>query len=182
MQVISGRFKGLRVYAPLKSKISPTSSVVKRSIFDSLRDDVKNKVVLDLYAGSGALGIEALSRGGREAVFVENNLDSLGAIRKNIKPLNGVKTEVIAMDAAMAIRFLRGRKFDIIFIDPPYREKVIKSILLEISECDIVRKNSLVFTEHHKKEVVSSDIGVFRLVREKKYGDTVVSIFTNSVL
>ncbi|MDP8216980.1 MAG: 16S rRNA (guanine(966)-N(2))-methyltransferase RsmD [Candidatus Kaelpia imicola] len=181
MQVISGRFKGLRVYAPLRSRISPTSSVVKRAIFDSLRENVNNKVILDLYAGSGALGIEALSRGGIEAVFVENDPDSLNAIGKNIKPLKSVKTEVIAMDAAMAIRFLRGRKFDIIFLDPPYREKVIKSVLLEISECDIVKKDSLLFAEHHKKEIVSGDIGAFRLVKEKKYGETVVSVFTNSV-
>ena len=181
MQVISGKFKGQRVYTPLKHRISPTSSVVKRSIFDSLRDDIEKGIVLDLYAGSGALGIEALSRGAVEAVFVENNLDSLKTIRKNVQALKEIKTEVIAMDVAMAIRFLRGRKFDFVFIDPPYRDKVIKSILLEISVCDIVKKNSLIFAEHHKKEVVSSDIGVFKFVEDKKYGETIVSIFTKPI-
>jgi 16S rRNA (guanine966-N2)-methyltransferase len=181
MQVISGKFKGKRVYTPLKHKISPTSSVVKRAVFDSLRDDIDKKSVLDLYAGSGALGIEALSRGAIEAVFVENNPDSLKTIRKNIRDLERVKTEVISMDAAMAVRFLRGRKFDIVFIDPPYRERVIKSILLEISLCDIVRENSLIFAEHHKKEPVSSDIGIFRFIKDKKYGETIVSVFTNSI-
>ncbi len=181
MQVISGKLKGKRVYTPFKHKISPTSSVVKRAIFDSLRDDIDKKVVLDLYAGSGALGIEALSRGAIEAVFVENNPDSLKTIHKNIIDLKEFKTEVVSMEAAMAIRFLRGRKFDIVFIDPPYKEKVIKSILLEISDCDIVNENSLIFAEHHKKEVVSSDIGVFKFIEDKKYGETIVSIFTNTI-
>jgi len=178
MQIISGRFKGVRIRTPKNVNISPTSSVVRRAIFDYLRDDVAGKSVLDLYAGSGALGIESLSRGAFRAVFVEKDPDCLKSIRNNISILKGVDTQVIGMDVFMAFNFLKQERFDIIFIDPPYKDKVVKSVLLEIAEYDIVNENPLLFAEHHKKEIISESIGVFKLIKKKSYGETVISIFS----
>jgi len=180
MQIISGRFKGERIYTPKHTKISPTSSVVRRAIFDFLNPVVKNKSVLDLYAGSGALGIEALSRGAKKAIFVEFDPECVRVIKNNTSKLKNVDTEVIPLEVFMAMRLLKGNLFDIVFIDPPYKKKLIKSVLLEISEYDIVDKNSLLIAEHHKKEIFADIIGVFALIKQKRYGETVVSVFKMS--
>ncbi len=177
MQIISGMFKGERIYTPRHTKIAPTSSVVRRAIFDFLKPVIKNKNVLDLYAGSGALGIEALSRGAKKATFVEFDSECVKVIKSNISKLKNVDTEVIPLEVFMAIRLLKGNLFDIVFMDPPYKEKLIKSILLEISEYDIVDKNSLLIAEHHKKEIFADVIGVFALIKQKRYGETAVSVF-----
>lgn len=178
MQIISGKFKGLRICTPKNVNISPTSSVVRRAIFDYLRDAVVGKSVLDLYAGSGALGIEALSRGAARAVFVEKDPDCFKSIKHNIAILKDVNAQVIGMDVFMALNFLKRDKFDIILIDPPYKDKVVKSVLLEISEYDIVKENPLLFAEHHKKEIIADSVGLFKLVKKKSYGETIISIFS----
>ncbi|MDP8234333.1 MAG: 16S rRNA (guanine(966)-N(2))-methyltransferase RsmD [Candidatus Saelkia tenebricola] len=177
MQIISGKFKGVRIYTPKNIKITPTSSVVRRAIFDFLSPVIKNKNVIDLYAGTGALGIEALSRGAKKATFVEFDPECVRTIKTNLSKLKNVETQVVPLEVFMAIRLLKGNVFDIFFIDPPYKEKAIKSILLEISVYDIVSENSLFIAEHHKKEIFPDKIGVLALVRQKKYGETVISVF-----
>jgi 16S rRNA (guanine(966)-N(2))-methyltransferase RsmD len=176
-KVVAGRFKGIRIYTPKHKRIKPTSSVVKRAIFDYLGDYVIDKEILDLYAGTGGLGIEALSRGAKSAVFVENDPECVKVLRKNLSQLKGVKVEVIPLDVFMGLRMLRGRKFDIVFLDPPYAQKLVKSTLMELAEYDIVKENSFVIAEHHKKEVIAEKIGYFKLERQRGYGETFVSIF-----
>jgi 16S rRNA (guanine(966)-N(2))-methyltransferase RsmD len=177
MRVISGTFKGIRIYAPRHKKIKPTSSTVRKAIFDYLQDWVKSKEVLDLYAGTGALGIEALSRGAARAVFVEKDPICVRTINKNLAQLKGARSEIMPMDVRMALSLLRGEIFELIFIDPPYREKLVESTLRELSEYGIVNENSLVVAEHHKKELIRERIGDFVLAKQKKYGETVISFF-----
>ncbi len=177
MDIISGRFKGRRIYVPHGARIKPTSAIVRRAIFDCLAYCIDGTSVLDLYAGSGALGIEALSRGAKKAVFLENDVRCIRAIKKNISQLKNISTEVFCQDVFKGLGLLKRDIFDIIFLDPPYAEKLVKSTLLEISECDIVSGSSLLVAEHHKKEEIQDNIGVFELIDQKKYGETVISIF-----
>jgi 16S rRNA (guanine(966)-N(2))-methyltransferase RsmD len=176
-EVISGKFKKARIYVPKGVNIKPTASVVRRAIFDYLGDWVEDKDVLDLYAGTGALGIEALSRGASSVVFVEIDPRCVNSLRRTLTGLGNVNVEVIPLDVFQALSLLTDRKFDLIFLDPPYREKLVKSTLKEIGEYDIVKSNSIIIAEHHKKEIFADKIGIFKLKLQKKYGETVVSIF-----
>ena len=176
MRVISGKYKGKKIYTP-RRKIKPTSSVVRKAIFDFLGDFIEGKKVLDLYAGTGALGIEALSRGADKVVFVEKDFLCVQAIEKNVSQFKDVQTEIVYLDVITALGLLRGSKFDVVFMDPPYKESVIKSVLKELLNCDIVKSNSVVIVEHHKKEVIRDEVGDFILLKQKKYGETVISVF-----
>ena len=176
-EVISGRFKKTRIYVPKGIRIRPTASVIRRAIFDYLGEWVKDKTVLDLYAGTGALGVEALSRGAKSAVFIESDPRCVNSLRRTLNHLSGVDVEIIPLDVFQALSFLRDRKFDIIFLDPPYARKLVKSTLMEIEECGIVKNNSIIIAEHHKKEIIAGKIGGFNLSVQKKYGETVLSIF-----
>ena len=177
MNVISGKYKGLHLYTPQDVKIKPTLALVKRALFDFLTPVLDSKSFLDLYAGSGALGIEALSHGAGRVVFVEKDPRCVKTISKNISRIKDIDADIIALDVFKALRLLEGEKFDIVFMDPPYRDRLLKSTLLEILKCDIVNNNSLLIAEHHKKEIINNKIGDFVLKKQRKYGETIVSIF-----
>ncbi|RKY37940.1 MAG: 16S rRNA (guanine(966)-N(2))-methyltransferase RsmD [Candidatus Omnitrophota bacterium] len=176
-EVISGKFKKARIYVPKRVNIKPTASVVRRAIFDYLGEWVEDKNVLDLYAGTGALGVEALSRGARAAVFVEIDRRCINSLRRTLNGLRNVNFEIVPLSVFQALPLLTGRKFDLVFLDPPYGMKLVKSTLMEMEECDIVKNNSIIVAEHHKKEIFADRIGIFRLKLQKKYGETVISIF-----
>ncbi len=177
MRIISGEKKGERLLSLRKRKIRPTSDKVKGAIFNILFS-VEGKKVLDLFAGSGALGLEALSRGAAHVVFVDDSSSSLDLIRKNLDKLgfrdNGrlVKRNVIG--------FLKGEiqeAFDLILADPPYGKGLCQKVLQILSQNDILNPSGILVLEHHKKEILENGENLI-LLRARKYGDTAVSFFT----
>jgi len=158
--------------------IRPTQDKVRKAIFDIL-GDIEGLSFLELYAGSGAVGFEALSRGIRELTMVECNHNSVLAIKKNISLLNATDCNLYYLDAEKAIKLLcRDRKsFDIIFLDPPYHEGMAKKILHTLEGYDILSPNGLIVAQHPKTELLSEPSPKFNLIKEAKYSDTVLSIF-----
>lgn len=176
MRIISGEKKGTRLFSLKKRKIRPTSDKVKGAIFNVLVS-VEDKKILDLFAGSGALGIEALSRGAKEAVFVDSSFTSLDLIRKNLEKLGFKdKSRLIKKNV---LRFLKGEtegKFDLILADPPYGKGLCQKVLEILSEKEILNPDGVLVIEHHKKEKIEK-LENFILLQERKYGDTLVSFF-----
>lgn len=160
-------------------RLRPTSDRVREAIFDILQDRVKGKKVLDLFAGTGALGIEALSRGAEKAIFVECNPHILRALRRNITECHlEKKSEVLPCDVGKGLRILASRReeFDLIFIDPPYAHGLIKETLQGLSQHALVAPQGLIIAEHSLKEDLSAPIP-WELVDRRQYGTTSISFW-----
>ncbi len=181
MRIIAGKYKGRLIQFP--KHIRPTQDKVRQSIFDCLAGAFEGAKVLDLFAGSGALGIEALSRGAAYVYFIDNDRRCSLVIDKNLQRLNVGEDETcvhnFTNDAFRAIKILEDRKvrFDIVFLDPPYYKEVAKKALKWLSGSGILPPRSFVIVEHSRKD----DLGVvpdrLRLVKELSTGDVKVSVF-----
>lgn len=181
MRIISGASKGRKLVTPKSQSLRPTSDRVKESIFNILGGEVEGKFVLDLFAGTGNLGIEALSRGAKKAVFVEKGRQALRLIRRNVIQigLEG-RVEIIPRDASRAIGILkwRGEIFDLIMMDPPYEKGLIKRTLTKLNSHPIYHVNSILIIEHDRREPLPSIPEGWNLIRERRMGDTVISFLT----
>jgi 16S rRNA (guanine(966)-N(2))-methyltransferase RsmD len=178
MRIISGASKGRKLATPKNQTIRPTSDRVKESIFNILRGEIEGKVVLDLFAGTGNLGIEALSRGAKKAFFVEKGRQALRLIQKNLIQLGlEERSEIIPKDANRAIGILnqRGESFDLILMDPPYEKGLIKRTLMKLGSHPIYHKDSILIIEHDRREPLPAPIDRWNLSREQWLGDTVIS-------
>ena len=176
MRITTGKYHNRKIHMP--RGIRPTQDKVRKAIFDIL-SDVEGLSFLELYAGSGAVGFEALSRGVSELTMVECNHNSVMAIRKNIALLKAPACNLYYLDAEKAIKLLcRDKKsFDIIFLDPPYHEGMAKKILHTLEGYDILAPNGLIIAQHPKTELLPESSPNFTLIKEAKYGDTWLSIF-----
>ncbi len=180
MRVISGRLKGRKIFAPKGFDLRPTSDRVKEAIFDILQNSVRDGVVLDLFAGTGALGIEALSRGAKRAVFVEASGRSLAVLRRNIEAFRlHEESEVLAADVATGIKALarRGEAFDLIFLDPPYGKGLAHMTLRALSGGEVLGPGARIVAEHSPAEDLDSI--PLEQVDRRKYGSTLVSFFVS---
>jgi len=181
MRIISGASKGRKLATPKSETLRPTSDRVKESIFNILGEEVEGKLVLDLFAGTGNLGIEALSRGAKKAVFVERGRQALRLIQRNITQI-GLKgrVEIIPRDANRAIGILKrkGEIFDLILMDPPYEKGLIKRTLLKLNSHPIYHTDSILVIEHDRREPLPNILDGWNLVRERRLGDTMVSFLT----
>ena len=179
--------------------IRPTKDNVKESLFNVLAADVQGARVLDLFSGSGSLGIEALSRGAQEVVFVDNSKVCTDIIDKSITKIvpkdETVSIRIITMDACAAIRLMHkeDKKFDIVVLDPPYNKfsrsfdenrrpapynkNRIRKCLKYITVYDILPHSGLVAVEHFKKDNLPAKIEYLGLLRQLKYSDTIISIY-----
>lgn len=150
----------------------PTTDRIKETLFNMLAPDLYNCVFLDLFSGSGGIGIEALSRGAKEAVFVEKNPKAMACIKENLKYTRlEDKAVVLTQDALMALRMLDGKKtFDYIFMDPPYGQGLERRALEYLAGSAIVRENTVIIVESSKETVFSylKELG-FTLRKEKIY-------------
>ena len=180
MRIIAGLYKGRIVKMPPKG-VRPTQDRVRESIFNVIREIVPGSSVLDLYAGSGAFGIEAVSRGANSCTFIDNDSTSISVIRSNVGTLiDDTKiTQVFKKDALRAIDGFghSGTKFDIVFIDPPYYKEFTKNTLLKIDACDILSKRGFVVSEHFVKDELPTDLTSIQCFKTNKYGDTIVSFY-----
>ena len=178
MKIFGGKFKGKSITVPLD--IRPMSLRVKKSCFDILRGEIKDKRVLDLFGGSGSLGIEALSQGAKEAISIDSSRRSVAAIRKNLSLLGlDPKEKVLLKDSASGIKdFCTYREFfDIIFIDPPYHSGLLTKSLQLLEEYDIVTPSGYVVTFCSTKDDFVQASKGFSLIVEKKYGQTLFLIY-----
>lgn len=175
MRIISGEHKGRRLTGGKKTKIRPTSDRVKESIFNVLREEVVGRRILDLFAGVGSIGMEALSRGAESVTFVDASFQSINILKKNLKNLSlENKSKVLRADGLKALRKLKQR-FHIIFADPPYLKGFAQKIVHSTARSDVLESNGILVLEHHKKETFSSPEEKLSLLKQKKFGDTVIS-------
>jgi 16S rRNA (guanine966-N2)-methyltransferase len=179
LRVISGKWKGKRLSSVKGLNLRPTSDRVKEAIFDILQDHIAGQQVLDLFAGTGALGIEALSRGAKRAVFVEESPRSLMALRKNIEGCQAKdQAQVLPREVTHGIKILeaQGESFQLIFLDPPYQKGLANKALKVLAGSSIVSPDTLIIVEHSSNEELLS-IPRLQRVDARKYGNTLVSFW-----
>jgi 16S rRNA (guanine(966)-N(2))-methyltransferase RsmD len=181
MRVIAGVHRGRRLLGPSGPTIRPTSDRVKEALFSIIGDRIVGARVLDLYAGTGALGIEALSRGAAHVTFIEEDLSAGRILQTNLQRCRGVGAADIHVSATRVESYLRrGRQphpFDIVLADPPYAETADLIHVLALVSAETFGPRALLILEHAKKTVIPPTMGVFRLVRRYEYGDTALSLF-----
>jgi 16S rRNA (guanine966-N2)-methyltransferase len=174
MRVIAGRWRGRRLQAPPGDATRPTSDRVREALFSILGDRVEGARVLDLYAGSGALGIEALSRGAAEATFVDSAPAAIRALRANLDTL-GADATVRRQDARrhLAAASAAARQYDLVFLDPPYR--LARRVGTELSAIlpAVLAPGAAVVAESDRREPLDLDLP---LLDERRYGDTLIRI------
>lgn len=178
MRIISGILKGRRLIVPKNYLIRPTSDRVKESIFNILGENIEGKKILDLFAGIGNLGIEALSRGAKRVVFVERGREAIQTIKKNLSQFGfKINSELIHKDVNRAIGILRARNeiFDIIFMDPPYEKGLIEKTLRKLTSEKIYHHESILVIEHNRREPLQEKILGWELLKQRRIGDTIIS-------
>ena len=178
LKVIGGRLKG-KPLASLKGRaVRPTAGRVREAIFNILASRVDNAVTLDLFAGTGALGIEALSRGAARAVFVDYDQAALAVIKQNIVSCD-LESAAITLrhDVTRSLSGLNGLNltFDLVFMDPPYNQQRIRPALTTLTQSGQLNAGSLVVMEHSSGELFDDESGVFNLSDRRKYGRAIVS-------
>ncbi len=174
MRIIGGIAKSRRVRMDQRLEIRPISDRVKQSLFDILMYDIGGARFLDLFAGSGAVGIEALSRGAKESIFVDANGKCANLIKKNLNELGLRNSIVLLSDSFKAVESFRQQreKFDLIFIDPPYEKDLIKKSLKVLEDNDILTEKGYIIIKRHKKEAIET---VLKIFDERRYGDTILT-------
>lgn len=166
MRIIAGKFKGKQLKDNPYNHIRPTADKVKQALFTKLQFDIPNARVLDLFCGTGALGIEAISRGAREVVFVDVNDRSVRLTKENLALIKS-NAKVIKGDANIVLGFLDG-EFDLILIDPPYQSGLYEKILKKIAEKELLSEDGTIVCEHSREDEYSWD--PFEVYDEKDYG------------
>lgn len=178
--MVSGSAKGRPLKSVPGSGTRPTTDKVKEAVFSMIGPYFEGGAVLDLFAGTGGLGIEALSRGMESAVFVDMESKSIDTIRANLQAtkLEG-QAQVYRNDAGRALSALekRGRVFDLVFLDPPYRLKHGDELMLSMVEKGMLQKDALVVLEHESSYVYPEVIPGFYRLRQAVYGETTISIY-----
>jgi len=173
MRVISGKYKGLKLKGFDINGTRPTMDRVKESLFGMIFPYLENAVVLDLFAGSGSLGLEALSNGAKKAYFVDNNHISISAIKENLKNLKE-NYEVLNMNFNKSLELLKSKeKFDIVFLDPPYDKNLITPSIKTLIENNLLNEGAIIVCEYEKEEIETN----LKLIKFKKYGSKNVKIF-----
>ncbi|SPF54979.1 putative rRNA methyltransferase YlbH [Candidatus Desulfosporosinus infrequens] len=177
MRIIAGEMRGRLLKAVEGMQTRPTSDKVKGAIFNVLGDRVLDARVLDLFAGTGNLAIEAISRGSREAVLVEKNFDAHRVIRENIERIGvGDKANLLLMDAFRYLNRYPEEVFNLIFLDPPYHKELVAKVILTLKEHPAYLAPSGVIVAETAKdeELLNSDIYPFEIRKTGVYGDTLV--------
>ena len=175
MRIIGGRYKTTKLYTLEGLDTRPTLDRVKEPLFSILNFDLAESKVLDLFAGSGALGLEAISRGAEKVVFCDNSKKAINIIQKNIEKVKAdvEKVTVINNDYLKALEILKGKKFDIVFIDPPYKTDFAIIASEKIFEYKLLSKAGIIVIETDDKNRIEDEVNklkVFDIYDERKYG------------
>ncbi|MFC1858049.1 16S rRNA (guanine(966)-N(2))-methyltransferase RsmD [Thermodesulfobacteriota bacterium] len=178
LRVIGGGLKKKKLRSVPGTAVRPTADRLRESIFNIIGASVSGAVVLDLFAGTGALGIEALSRGADFAVFIDNYRKSLKVIAENIHTcLLQEKTKLIKWNATKNLYCLQAfhHAINIVFIDPPYNQNFIKPVLSHLQECRCLAEEAAIIIEHSALETLPDNCPAFALMDQRRYGKTLVS-------
>lgn len=184
MRIIGGKFKGRKLRAVRGTRTRPTSDRTREAIFNIIAFEVRGTRVLDLFAGTGALGLEALSRGAQSAVFIDISRQSLSVLRENLADLSPESpNRVIQWDLAKNLSCLRSmpQAFDLVFIDPPYNKNLIIPALDHLHISQSLEKGARIIVEHSKQEPFEPGSLPFKMADRRRYGKTLVS-FLNYVV
>ncbi len=180
LRVISGSAKGLKLQTLEGMGTRPTTDRVKENLFNILSPYIENSKVLDLFAGSGSLGIEALSRGAESAVFSDQNETCIQIIKNNLEHTKLYpKSEVFLGDAELILKKLsqHNKKFDIIFLDPPYKKNVIPLILQYLEEHNILEEKFIIIAETDIQDELPDNIGCMIVSKKQIYGKTKLTFY-----
>ena len=177
MRVITGKARGVVLKTPSGMTTRPTADRVKEALFSIIQFDVPTAKVLDLFGGTGQLGIEALSRDAKSAVFVDANREACALIRENLKRTKlESEARVVCSDYASYLRSC-NEMYDIIFLDPPYSETFLENSLKLISEIDILESGGIIVTERPAGKELLCDFPGFARSKDYKYSSTILTIF-----
>ncbi|MCM8784220.1 MAG: 16S rRNA (guanine(966)-N(2))-methyltransferase RsmD [Candidatus Omnitrophica bacterium] len=177
MRITTGILKGKKLISPKLKNLRLTEEKVRKAIFDVLGEFVERAVVLELFAGSGALGLEAISRGASSVTFVDNDKECIEVVKRNIPPEIKPKTKVMRIDCFRAIDYFscHEERFNLIILDPPYKKGLVSLILKKISESSILLEpEALIVVEHHGEEKLG-ELGNLFLLKQRRYGEVFVS-------
>ena len=177
MRVIAGKVKGHQLKVP-KTTLRPATDLVRGAIFSILETTTNNwRLVLDLFAGSGALGIEALSRGAEWVDFVERDSRCCGIIRQNLEKTKlTAQTHVYCCDVAKAISFL-DKEYSIILMDPPYSDPSIGNLVKQMATSKLVGQSSIVVVTHSSRLPLDSTYATLNLIKERRHGDSCIAVY-----
>ena len=177
MRVITGKARGVQLKTPEGLQTRPTSDRVKEALFSIIQFDIPGKRVLDLFGGTGQLGIEAISRGARSAVFVDAGEKACALIRENLRRchMEG-EGRVIRSDYLDYLSRCKER-FDVVFLDPPYAEVFLENSLKKLAEIDILESGAIIVAERPVEKELSVEIPGFTRSRDYKYGKTLLTLY-----
>lgn len=181
MRIIAGEYRSRIIKMPKGPKIRPTKDRIREALFSIIGELISGATVLDAFAGSGAFGIEALSRGAKRAVFIDKDKRCIEIIKENLKTL-GVKkdnTLIIRMDAVKAFHVLErsNEKFNIVLFDPPYYKEMAKKSLIKLKCRDILTFSCIIVVEHHKTDSLPKDLDGITSYRTVCYGDVCLTFY-----
>ena len=180
MRIIAGALKGRRLVTPRGDTTRPTADQVRIALMDTLTPRLPDARVLDLFAGAGGVGLEALSRGAAHATFVERDPRAVTALRANIETLGvgalarvrrgDVLRELVALDRA-------GERFDVVFLDPPYDADLVETTLQSLGGGGLLTPEGLVVAQHFTKRAPAATIGALASVRTRRFGETTLTFY-----
>ena len=179
MRVITGTARGRRLKTPENYDIRPTTDNVKESVFNIIQFDIEGRRVLDLFAGTGQLGIECLSRGAAEAVFIDENTAAVKIVKENLKTC-GFTAAVLQQDALSYLRHC-GR-FDLVFVDPPYDSGLYESVLETINSVDILSNGGIIICESRREKTLPDMRVPYRKKKEHNYGRVKLTVYIKDSL
>lgn len=181
MRIISGDHRGRKLSSIRGMATRPTSDRVREALFNILGDKPANAQVLDLYAGTGALGIEALSRGAAHAIFIERSGQALTVLRKNIATCNlAASSQIVQWDITKNLDCLKPHPhaFNLVFMDPPYHKNLVRRSLSHLSTCQCLNADAVVVAEHETGATLEAPGSGLKLDDTRHYGQTSLSFFS----
>lgn len=180
MRIITGDFKGRRLEMPENNNIRPTTEKVKEAIFSIIAGNLEDAVCVDLFAGTGNLGLEALSRGAEKCYFGDNSRESLSLIKRNIEMCRAEEWAVVIpgdFEKVLARLGEKGEKIDIFFLDPPYKKGLYERCFELIREYELLADEGIIIAEHNVRDALADELSGFEKIKERTYGTIAISIY-----
>lgn len=177
MRIITGEYRGRRLESPAGYDVRPTSDKVKEAVFNIIMNEVWDATCVDLFAGTGNLGLEALSRGAKKCYFGDNSRESINLIKNNVKMCRAEDKSVIIAGDYSKILGRINEKVDIFFLDPPYKDGLYGNCLEIIDSLDLLSEEGIIVAEHGVRDYVPETVGSLEIIKERKYGKIMVTIY-----
>ena len=177
MRIITGEYKGRRLEMPRDNNIRPTTEKVKEAIFSMLMHDIPDAVCVDLFAGTGNLGLEALSRGASKCYFGDKSRESIALVKRNIDMCRANSKSVVIPGEYQKVLQRITEKVDVFFLDPPYKDGLMEDCISMIYELDLLAEDGIIMAEHGAREELPDEIAGFTKIKEREYSSIVITIY-----